>query len=108
MTIRNKIECNKCFRPISKSNYKRHCAACNGVKIKKIYGVDYDPNHGYKTGSRSAWNKGLTKDTHPSVKKYSETTAKRYASGELTPTGYRGWSRERCRENAKICKTGGY
>ena len=70
--IRRKIQCLKCNREISLSNFDKHTNSCSGPKIKKIRGVDFDPNHGYKDGTRKGWNKGLTKETSESVRKYSE------------------------------------
>lgn len=54
--------CLLCQREISVNNYNRHIFACENTSDPKIRGVDYDPNHGFKDGSRSAWNKGLTKE----------------------------------------------
>lgn len=54
-----KITCNKCDRDISVNNYNKHIITCSGIKKKKIRGIDFDPNFGYKDGSRTAWNKGL-------------------------------------------------
>lgn len=51
--------CIKCNREITRNNFKRHFGQCDGVKHKKIRGVDFDPNAGYKDGTRSAWNKGI-------------------------------------------------
>ena len=51
--------CIKCNSQITKNNFKRHFENCVGSKQKKIRGVDFDPNYGYKDGSRSAWNKGM-------------------------------------------------
>jgi len=84
---RTKIKCLKCYRDISKSNYHRHVESCGRVKvkkIKKIRGVDYDPNHGYITGDRVAWNKGLTKNTSPIVAQYTQTRKKNYKDGKFS------------------------
>jgi len=40
-------------------------------------------NQGYANGTRTAWNKGLTKEMHPSLKKAGETYKKKIASGEI-------------------------
>jgi hypothetical protein len=53
------IHCEICCKQISKNNYNRHAKSCVGVKPRKIRGVDFDPNVGYKNGTRTAWNKGL-------------------------------------------------
>ena len=57
----NTTSCIKCFRNIKNNNWARHDRSCDGPIIKKIRGIDFDPNFGYKNGSRTAWNKGLTK-----------------------------------------------
>lgn len=107
--IRNKFRCPTCSKDISKSNYTKHTEACSRPKPpKKIRGIDYDPNGGYKQGNRQAWNKGLTKQSHPSVNKQAETLIQMYQTGQLIVKGYRAWTPEQCRENAKLHKTGGY
>jgi len=50
--------CNVCNTEISVNNHTRHQLSCNGTITKKVRGVDFDPNWGYKDGSRAAWNKG--------------------------------------------------
>lgn len=77
MTIRTKIECSKCLKLISKSNFKRHIDSCSGLNsnLKKIRGVDFDPNIGFKNGTRTIWNKGLTKEDSR-VQKYANTISK--------------------------------
>ena len=74
--IRNKITCSKCNRDISNSNVKKHFTSCEGVKYKKIRGIDHHPNFGYKDGTRKAWNYNLTKDTDDRVKLNSEKVSK--------------------------------
>ena len=58
MRPRLKKQCNLCNRDIIVNNYSRHVNACGKEKIKKIRGIDFDPNIGYANGSRVAWNKG--------------------------------------------------
>jgi len=83
--IRTKLLCEKCNIEISKSNFKKHDLSCDGPKIKKIRGIDFDPNHGYKNGTRKAWNFGLTDETDKRVKslndKVRETKSKNDYSG---------------------------
>jgi len=38
-----------------------------------------------RTGKCSSWNKGLTKETNPSILRSSELLKKRFADGEITP-----------------------
>lgn len=71
--IRERKECDICKKSISISNYSRHYTSCSKPKPKKkIRGVDFDPNIGFKNGTRKVWNKGLTKDD-PRVKKYGDS-----------------------------------
>ena len=53
---RNKVHCSSCSRMISLTNHKRHEAVCDGPKVKKVRGVDYDPNAGYGSGTRVGKN----------------------------------------------------
>lgn len=56
-----KTVCSKCSKEFRNCGFVLHFPTCKGPKApKKIRGVDYDPNGGYKTG-RVAWNRGLTK-----------------------------------------------
>lgn len=71
--------CKKCLKNITVNNYDKHVNSCNGIKIKKIRGVDFDPNHGYKDGTRTVWNKGLTKLTDERIKKSSLLISKKRA-----------------------------
>jgi hypothetical protein len=101
--------CLVCQKQISNNNLVRHEKTCGVVKQpKKVRGVDFDPNIGFKLKTRVAWNKGLSKDTSPAIKKYASTISSRYRSGELKVQGCATWSKEQRRENAKKHKTGGY
>ncbi len=74
--------CVKCERYITNNNLSRHVSSC-GLKRKsaKIRGIDYDPNTGYKTGKRKAWNKGLTKENTPAIERQSITVLAQYKNG---------------------------
>jgi len=65
-------KCDRCGREIRNNNFSKHRNSCVGIKKKKVRGVDYDPNWGYKNGTRVAWNKGLTAETDERVKKNAE------------------------------------
>ena len=80
---RSYIECEKCQQEISCSNFQRHSDSCKGPKIKKIRGVDYDPNSGYIDGSRKVWNKDKTKKSDSRIAKAAETFKRRYANNEF-------------------------
>src|ERR1035437_1483556 len=70
----NKI-CPTCSKEIRANNFKRHFNICVFPKpAKKVYGIDYDPNHGFKDGSRQIWNKSLSKDD-PRVARYAKTNS---------------------------------
>jgi len=81
---RSTHECIKCRRQISYSNFKKHVSSCNGPKIKKIRGIDYDPNAGYIVGSRTAWNKGLTKESDSRIGEIAETFKRHYKNALFT------------------------
>lgn len=85
--IRNKTSCTKCNKDISNSNFRKHLVACQGVKLKKVRGIDYDPNHGYKTSNRKAWNHDLTKATDDRVKFNSE----KVSNSRLNNPNISGW-----------------
>jgi len=54
---RKKAECVHCSKQISLSNLDKHQKACVKTKPpKKIRGVDFDPNRGYKDGTRVGKN----------------------------------------------------
>ena len=67
------IKCEKCGLAIRANNFNRHYNACGLKAPKKVRGIDFDPNWGYKDGSRVVWNKGLSKDTDERVKAYAAT-----------------------------------
>ena len=52
-------KCKKCLRDIRNNNWSRHEQSCTGPIVKKVRGIDFDPNVGYKDGSRKPWNKGI-------------------------------------------------
>lgn len=67
-------QCIYCKRFITKNNFERHSLSCKNKapKVAKIRGVDFDPNAGYKDGSRVVWNKGLTKDSDSRINDFSK------------------------------------
>ena len=69
-------ECKKCGKFITNNNYVKHVSKCTGIVHKKIRGIDYDPNIGYKLGTRFGWNKGLSKESDERVLKNSEAISK--------------------------------
>jgi Zn finger protein HypA/HybF involved in hydrogenase expression len=81
MSNKKKILCDKCQREITSNNFDRHYDACIGPVQKKIRGIDFDPNLGYKDGSRQAWNKGIKigpnislKEHYDEIRKAKDTT----------------------------------
>lgn len=82
----NQTRCKLCRRYIRNNNYQRHVDACKPKRPNKIRGIDYDPNQGFTTGTRQAWNKGLTRFTDERVSQYSASLNHRIASG--TPHGF--------------------
>jgi hypothetical protein len=101
--------CEKCTLDFRVNVFVRHFTSCKGPKLPpKIRGVDFDPNAGYKNGTRLAWNKGLSKETNDSLKSSSETLKAKFASGEIPKTGYCSleYPREKLVEHGR--KGGGY
>lgn len=78
-------QCNKCGREISNSNFNKHIVCCRGVIKKRVRGIDYDPNIGFKNGTRTIWNKGLNKNIDTRVKKFGETISKIYKGVKRKP-----------------------
>jgi very-short-patch-repair endonuclease len=74
-----KIKCPHCGKEYSKYGIGNHIWRNHGE------GKNFDPNKGYKDGTRQVWNKGLTKETDDRTKHHSELLLKKYKNGELTP-----------------------
>ena len=70
-------------------------------------GRSFDPNAGYKDGSRKSWNKGLTKETSESVRKISQTLIEGRASGRITFV-MSDAAKQRLSKRAKESGFGGY
>lgn len=77
-----KKRCENCGELKSINNYQKHVSVCSGPSVKKIRGVDFDPNSGFKDGSRKQWNKGLSKSDWR-VEKYSKSLKERRYSFEF-------------------------
>jgi hypothetical protein len=93
----NKI-CPTCSKEIRANNFNRHFNICGILKPqKKIRGIDFDPNKGFKTGNRVIWNKGKTKETDSSLLA---------ASNKMKELGHGGWSKSACSNGGKT--NGGY
>lgn len=78
------------------------------AKNKKIRGIDFDPNAGFKDGTRQAWNKGLSKETSETIRKHAEDISSKKKSGVLPITGAGAWDYEKRREHALKNNFGGY
>lgn len=70
--------CPSCETNRPSNAYNRHIRVCEGIAPdspeyrkssgqRKIIHVDYNPNHGFKDGTRKQWNLGLTKENDPRV-----------------------------------------
>lgn len=60
-----------------------HCGECFGSRAKLYEHVANVHPEFTKNGGKTAWNKGLTKETDESVRKGSEELKRRYANGEI-------------------------
>ena len=83
-----KTFCQYCEREISNHSIKKHLAGkgCKKnfvAKKRKIAWIDYDPSIGYKDGTRTIWNKGLTKKTDARIKKIGESFSKGFKNGSI-------------------------
>ena len=74
----NKYVCPECGKEYSKKGIGSHFWRNHTEE-----GRNFDPNRGYKEGTRHAWNKGLTEETDERVEKYVETYKKRYKNKEI-------------------------
>lgn len=99
--------CNKCNKNISNNNIKKHMLSCTGIKHKKIRGIDFDPNIGFKNENRVAWNKGLTKLTDSRVAKISEINTGKM-TGVCSDPNKEVQRRILLSQKAKKRKLGGY
>lgn len=98
--------CSTCNNTISNNNIRKHILSCKGPKVKKIRGVDYDPNWGYKEGLRKSWNNGLTAETDDRVADNAIAISKSLEG--KSPTGCFGWTKDRRSIHAKKIGLGGY
>ena len=69
--------CPHCGKPFSKKGIGTHIWRVHGA------GRDFDPNRGYKDGTRHAWNKGLTRETSPIVDSMSSNLERKKTPLEL-------------------------
>ena len=106
MTNKKTKECEKCGKNITTNNIDRHTKTCQGIKRKKIRGVDYDPNIGFRNGTRVAWNKGLKKELDIRIANHAEKLKRTLQNMELK--GAAAWDIEKRREAAKRQGFGGY
>jgi len=70
-----KLKCKHCGKEFSKYGIKTHIWRVHGE------GQKFDPNKGFKNGTRTAWNKGLTKDDKR-VAAYAKTNSENYKNGK--------------------------
>jgi len=59
-----------------------------GTHVWRMHGngKNHDPNIGYKSANRTAWNKNLTKEQDDRVKKQGETYSKNLKNGKVSPS----------------------
>ena len=101
-TKRQYQSCSNCGKPITLQNIRLHEESC--VRRAKLKAEKLSK----PKISRVPWNKGLSKETSDIIATQANALAERFAKGELQPKGYRGWSKEKCREVAKSLNLGGY
>lgn len=76
----NKYVCPHCGKEYSKMGIGLHIWRNHTEEGNK-----FDPNKGFKAGTRKGWNKGLTKETDERVRKGGETYKNRVKTGEIIP-----------------------
>lgn len=105
--IQDNLFCKYCGKQCkNKNSLVQHEIRCKENPDRLINKGNYSGFYGYnkriKDSEITVWNKGLTKETHPSIKKQGETYTERVKQGLITSTG--GY-----RENAvKGCYKYGY
>lgn len=72
----SKYICNFCGKSFKKQGIKTHIWRCHSEE-----GKIFDPNYGYKNGTRVAWNEGLTKETDERIKKQGQEYSKNHKLG---------------------------
>lgn len=103
MTENGHYECPYCGSVYNKYGIKNHIWRSHG------FGRDFNPiKRSIEKGSFVSWNKGLTKNDHPSIAKISNVLQKKFQSGQLTPKGYCGFTYKQRSEKAKEQGFGGY
>lgn len=75
--VDKKCECPHCGRRFSEKGIGTHIWRTHGS------GKDFDPNRGYRDGTRVPWNKGLTKETNSSVAAYAKKLSRIKSELEL-------------------------
>lgn len=98
--------CSICNKAISNNNIRKHILSCRGDVVKKIRGVDFDPNWGYAAGIRKSWNAGLTSETDIRVANNASAISESIKGKPLT--GCFGWTTAQKSINAKKNGFGGY
>ena len=103
-----RTRCSVCEKDISANNIQKHVLSCKGVVQKKIRGVDFDPNIGFRTGERKQWNTGLTKSTDARVNKYGESLKGNSKIGRCTDPELELLRRQKLSKAARKQGFGGY
>ena len=93
--VDGKYECSICGMYFPKKGIATH--------IWRIHGAGN--NHNPSPKGRTAYNKGLTKQNHPGIKKAGDTLRKRIAAGIIIP--YMRGKKHTEETKAKIAKNGG-
>lgn len=83
ITPEGKYKCPYCGKEYTKNGIGTHIWRSHTEAGKK-----QDPNIGYKTGDRQAWNKGLTKDSDYRIKLQGEAFSKGYRDGKYPNLGF--------------------
>lgn len=74
------VKCQICGKEYSEKGIGTHIWRKHGS------GKNFDPNRGYKNGTRKIWNKGLTRKTDSRVNSACNTLANKIETGEVIPS----------------------
>ena len=86
--LRDDLFCQYCGKQCKNLNsLKQHECRCNKNPNKIVSNALMTYNKNRQQNKISSWNKGLTKDTHPSIKQQGETYSQRVKDGIIKSSG---------------------
>lgn len=83
----NLYKCPFCSKLYNKKGISTHIWRSHTIDGNN-FTITHNPNVGFKTGTRTQWNKGLTKETDSRVLKHANGLKIKYANGDIEPSGF--------------------